>query len=98
MTSLRATLSSLANEFAAGVLDAIRGASLEEILSESAGGGGRRGARGRRDLDAATALPSTAGRTGGRGRGRSLGRGGRLSRRSAEDIQAMVERICGLLG
>lgn len=94
MTNLRTTLANLANDFAAGVLDAIRTASLAEILAES-GSAGRRGARGRRGAEGASALVGSAVRAAGRGR--SAGRGGRLSRRSAEDIQDMVERICTLL-
>src|ERR1700687_3681037 len=42
MTTLRNTISQLASTFAAGVLNAVRGASLEEILAES-GGAPRRG-------------------------------------------------------
>jgi hypothetical protein len=42
MSSLRASLHELATSFASSVLDAIRGASLEELLAD-AGGGARRG-------------------------------------------------------
>ena len=40
-STLRNRLNELATSFSAGVLDAIRGASLEELLSESSGGKSR---------------------------------------------------------
>jgi hypothetical protein len=43
MPTLRSNLSAAAASFADSVLDAIRSASLEELLAESTGGGGRRG-------------------------------------------------------
>jgi hypothetical protein len=58
-TSLRNTLNQMATQFATGVINAIRAASLEEILAETGGatgrgvsaaslnGGGRRGRKGR---------------------------------------------------
>ncbi len=47
-SSLRSRLNELAASFSAGVLDAIRGASLEELLSESSGGKTRRSVARRR--------------------------------------------------
>ena len=88
MTTLRNTISELASTFAAGVLNAIRGASLEEILAES-GGAPRRGP-GRPSASAGSGASSG----GGRGRGGK----GRLGRRSASDIAGIVDSIVGLLG
>jgi hypothetical protein len=88
MTTLRSTISQLANEFAAGVLEAIRGASLQEILAESGAGGGK-ARRGR---------PSAAADvTRGAAPAKRRGRGGRLGRRSAGDIAGLVQQIVQLL-
>ncbi len=59
MSNLKSAIAGLAEEFAAGVLAAIRAASLEEILDHSAGGRGRSAAAGLR---------------GGRGNGRRVRR------------------------
>ena len=83
MTStLRSTLNELATEFASNVLRAIRGASLEEILSETGGGPAT---RGRAPRAASAASP------------RAAKRGGRLARRSSGDIASVVNKIVGLL-
>ncbi len=84
MTSaLRNTINGLAASFASGVLNAIRSASLEEILAETAGG--RRSA-------------IAVGRPAAKGAGGSAGvKGGRLGRRSSGDIDALVGRIVALL-
>jgi hypothetical protein len=79
--SLRNRLSELATGFAASVLDAIRGASLDELLMESSGSPGRGAAR--------SASRATA--------GAPRRRGGRLPRRSAGDIAEVIEQIVGLL-
>jgi hypothetical protein len=81
-STLRNRLNDLAASFSAGVLDAIRGASLEELLSESSGGKSR----------AALRLPAPASAAAPRRR-----RSGRLPRRSAGDISQAVEKIIGLL-
>jgi hypothetical protein len=83
-STLRNRLNDLAASFSAGVLDAIRGASLEELLSESSGG------KSRARLPAAGAPPPSAAPPRRR-------RGGRLPRRSAGDISQAVDRIVGLL-
>ena len=80
--TLRATLNQLAAEFATSVLHAIRAASLEEILSETTGTRAERP----RAMNAAPAA---------RARGRKSG--GRLGRRSATDIQGVVDQIVALL-
>jgi hypothetical protein len=70
-TKLTAAIESLASSFASSLLHAIRGASLEEIVSESA-----------------SARPA---------RGRARTPGGRLRRRSADQIVATLGRIHALL-
>jgi hypothetical protein len=86
MKSLHDHLNHLATEFASSVLQALRGASIDELSGVLGGGppapnGSRRGTR---------AASSGTGRRGGGG--------GRLQRRSASDIKAVVEKIVGLLG
>jgi len=90
--SLRNTIQELAAGFAAGVLGAIRGSSLEEILAEASGGVRRGPGRPRKNSFGLASAP------GGRGAGRS-GRGsqGRLGRRSAGALERVVERIVELL-
>jgi hypothetical protein len=105
MSTLRATITELASSFAAGVLSAIRGASLEEILSETkrgggAGGAGAGSAGGRRGPGRPRAVVAEAAEeeSAGRGRGRAArGRRGRLGRRSPTDIAAIVDSIVSLL-
>jgi hypothetical protein len=83
-TPLRQRLSHIASSFASDVLSAIRGASLEDVLSASSGG--------RSHVNASL---SPRGATGARGvRSR---RGGRLRRRSLGDIAQVVETIVELL-
>jgi len=80
-TSLRSRLNELASTFASSVVDAIRGSSVDELLEESSDGGSRSASR-------APARPLAA-------KGRR--RGGRLPRRSEDDIANVIERIVGLL-
>jgi hypothetical protein len=77
--SLRSTLDSLAQNFANGVLAAIRGASLQELVAE--GGAPRRGPGRPR-----------AGST----KARTI-KGGRLARRSADDIAKVVAQVVALV-
>src|SRR6266568_2895728 len=96
MSTLRTSISDLASQFAAGVLSAIRGASLEDILAETnrSGGAVRRGpGRPKGSGASAAASASSAEEASGKRRGRR----GRLGRRSASDIGALVERIVTLL-
>lgn len=89
MPTLHATINSLASEFAHSLLRALRGASLDEILAETApghAGGGRRPGRPAATRAPAAATPAPAKR-GGR----------RLRRRSAQDIQAVVGKVVTLL-
>jgi hypothetical protein len=78
-TSLRSALDSLANSFANGVLEAIRSASIEDLLAES-GGGSRRGARSA--APRGSSLPVTR-----------ATKSGRLARRSEADIAKAVEQV-----
>jgi len=102
--ALRNSIHQMAADFASSVLKAIRGASLEDILTESqAGGSGhaapavRRGpGRPRRNpLPAAHAAP--AARAASPGRPARAARSGRLGRRSPADIANVIKRIVGLL-
>jgi hypothetical protein len=86
MSKLRSQLDQLANTFANGVLAAIRGASIEDLLGESRGAGGR-------------ARRAPGGGGGGQPdplRGAKK-RGGRLARRSAEDIQKVLAKVVSLV-
>jgi len=96
MSNLRNTISSLANDFAQGVLGAIRRASLEEILDESGRGSGS-GRRARVAEVSPDEGPEVADerpvrRGPGRPAGSGRGRGGRLRRRSVDDL-AELERL-----
>ena len=92
-TSLKSTLTGLATAFASNVLDAIRQMSLDELLAETQGGG--RG--GRRLILQNDAAPRAGSASSSGGGGRARGRGGRLGRRSAGDIAALVDRIVAIL-
>jgi hypothetical protein len=92
--SLKNRISALAEEFSAGVLAAIRAASLEEILSE----GSRSGSGARAGAASAARAASADGEPAKRGPGRPRGRkSGRLARRSPEQIAQVVESIVGAL-
>jgi hypothetical protein len=84
ISTLHSTIQHLASQFASGVLDAIRGASLEEILSETSGRPGRRPGR-----------PLSGG--GAPSVGSTRRKSGRLPRRSQSDIAAVVDSIVSLL-
>jgi hypothetical protein len=100
MSTLHASIQSLAEKFASGVLHAIRSSSLEEILGEAVSAG--RGP-GRTQTTRGPARP-----TGKRGPGRppgpsGLGRPpgptkGRLRRRSDKDLTRVAESIVALVG
>ncbi len=88
--TLHATINSLAAEFAHELLRALRGASLDEIIAETAGGhkaarGPGRPARGHGTARAhAAAAPRAS-------------RGGKRVRRSANDLAQVVEKIISLV-
>jgi hypothetical protein len=87
-TSLRSSLDSLASNFASAVLDAIKGASLQDLHAESGGaprrGPGRpRGSSTKTTATAARASAPTAKKT----------KGGRLARRSPADIARALDAV-----
>jgi hypothetical protein len=84
-SSLRSALDSLAHSFTAGVLAAIRVASIEDLLAESGGAAGRGAGRPRA---AATPVSSPKAKTT---------KGGRLARRSADDIAKAVDQVVALV-
>ena len=91
MSNLRSTIENLASQFASSVLDALRGASLDELADIAGRSGGARrgrppGSSSRSDNNESASGPA-----------RRRGRGGRLGRRSAGDITKMVESIVDLL-
>jgi hypothetical protein len=79
MPNLRSHLHDLANEFAAGVLLAIRSASIEDLLGETG--------RERRSAPRAAGRASTPAKT----------RGGRLARRSPEDVAKVLAAVVSAL-
>jgi hypothetical protein len=83
--SLRSTLDSLAQSFASAVLDAIRGASLDELVGETKGLP-RRGPGRPRGSSSKSVVPVTTAP-------KAHIKGGRLQRRSPDDI----ERTLGLV-
>lgn len=90
-TSLRSTITDLAASFATSVLDAIRQMSLDEILAETRGGAApRAAARAAAPAKAAAAPAAVPAKARGR-------KGGRLLRRSAEDIASLIDQIVSTL-
>jgi hypothetical protein len=87
-SSLRRRLDELASAFASGVLDAIRAASLDDLVGVSPTDRPRAAPRAKAPAPAVAATP---------GRSRGSRRGGRLARRSAGDIAGVVDRIAALL-
>ena len=102
-SSLRSRLAELATAFSASVLDAIRGASLEELLSGSSGQRARvpspakRGARLAGPRPAAPAPAPARDTSAATAAPAARRRGGRLARRSSGDIAGVVTSIVGLL-
>jgi hypothetical protein len=95
-SSLRVRLNELAASFSAGVLDAIRGASLEELLSESSGGKSRAPVRPVAPRSAPRAAAPAAAPVAAPATTRAR-KAGRLPRRSAGDISQAVNQIVNLL-
>jgi hypothetical protein len=85
-TSLQSTLSELAESFAASILAAIRGASLDELISTN----GRAPGNGRspRPVSAPASVPAAR---------KSSASAGRLQRRSPEDIAAALGQVVSLV-
>jgi hypothetical protein len=84
-SSLRQQLSELASSFASDVLDAIRSASIDDLLAETSAGAP--------PVHATTRRPGRAERPAGR----ATGKPGRIPRRSAKDIAGLIDRIAVLL-
>jgi hypothetical protein len=102
--TLKSQISSLAESFAAQVLAAIRGASLQEILEGGAGTAARTSSappvkrgRGRPRKDATVAPVASAPAAAAAPKAKR-GKGGRLARRSPEDLQHVVGLIVAKLG
>lgn len=102
MSTLKSTLESLASQFAMSILNALRSASIEEVMGVTgarASGGGtsapaapvKRGPG--RPKKVAAAAPAAEPAAPAKRRGRP----GRLPRRSAEDIGGVVDSIFALL-
>jgi hypothetical protein len=85
-TSLQSTLNDLAASFAESVLDAIRGISLNELVEGSAQGR-RPGRPSRASTSAVPAAPAAK---------RPAASGGRLPRRSQEDIDKALSQVVAL--
>jgi hypothetical protein len=85
MPTLRSQLDALASSFANAVVDAIRGASLQDLLATD---GKRTDSPRRAAGPASSAAPKAAVRAT---------RGGRLRRRSAEDIGKMLDDVVALV-
>jgi hypothetical protein len=85
MPNIRSALDSLAHAFASAVLAAIRGASIEDLLTES--GGPPRGGPGRPRRGNEAGNPAKTRKT----------RSGRLARRSAEEIANAVNQVVALV-
>src|SRR3954447_11086660 len=86
MANLRSQLDSLAAAFANAVVDAIRGASLQELVATD----GRAPASSGRASAAAPSAPKAAAAP-------KASRSGRLKRRSNEDIGKILDEVVALV-
>lgn len=87
MSNLRSTIDRLASQFAGSIIEALRGASLDELMEVAGSRGAAR--RGRGGVAAAAAGAELG--------ARRRGRGGRLGRRTPDDIARMIDGIVDLL-
>jgi hypothetical protein len=94
--ALRDTISDLAEAFAASVLNAIRQMSLDEILAEAQRTGGTYAQRGPSKL-IGTSAPVAAASAAGAPKKAGRKAGGRLARRSQDQIDAVADSIVALL-
>ena len=99
MPTLKTQIASLAETFSAGVLAAIRSASLEEILGGSASFAKRGPGRPPKSSNGAAIARGGGGQPGpvSAPTRAKRGKGGRLARRSPEQIAQVVESIVGAL-
>jgi hypothetical protein len=95
MPSLRTALDALASHFASSVLDAIRGASLEELMAEGGGGGVRRGPG--RPRGSSKPAPRATRAAAPPRPAPTKSKAGRLARRAPEDIAKTLTSIVSLL-
>jgi hypothetical protein len=91
MSNLKSTIDQLAQSFAAGILEAIRGASLQELLVE--GGHGVAAKRGRGSVPTKTVTTHTTPTASASPRASK----GRLARRSADDVAKVVDLVVDAL-
>jgi hypothetical protein len=91
MTTLRSQLEALAGSFAGDVLEAVRGMSLQELVSETGDGRGNGRSAPTVPRGAAPAAQATA---NGAKRGRAAGR---LKRRSPQDIAQALGKVVALV-
>lgn len=94
-SSLRTNLRSLADSFAGAVLDAIRSASLEELLADA--GGSRPGPGRPRGPSASASSSASAGSSAASPPRKGRRASGRLARRSPEQIAKALEGVVGLV-
>ena len=97
MPNLKSQIASLADSFAAGVIAAIRSASLEEILAGGSPAPARRGPGRPRKSEGAAAAPAASPAKGPARKGAAR-KGGRLARRSPSDIEHVIGLIVSALG
>jgi hypothetical protein len=95
MSSLQSKIEALAETFAAGVLAAVRSSSLAEVLGGGDGSGGAAPKRGpgrpkKDSTPASVAVPAP--------KKAKRGKGGRLLRRSASDIEHVIGLVVAKLG
>lgn len=94
-SNLHTRLNDLASSFTDGVLQAIRSASLDELLAESGGGHARSASPGRRPRAVAAAAPAAA--SSASSAKSKVTRSGRLARRSPEQITEAIEQVVALV-
>ncbi|HEY8077010.1 MAG TPA: hypothetical protein VIF62_22940, partial [Labilithrix sp.] len=91
MSNLRNTIEGLAAQFASSIIGALRGASIEEISTVLSGVAARGRPRGRPAAQPRAEAPAAS-------RGVRRGKGGRLLRRTPDEIGKMLDNIADLLG
>jgi uncharacterized membrane protein len=95
MSSLKSTIEALSAEFAQNLIAAIKSASLQEILNETVGASSS--APARRGRPPASASKSASLPAAAPARAARKGKGGRLARRSPEDLAKAKSEIISLL-